>query len=101
MRIQVLSTIFFLAIGVFCMDANADPTTRPATGTVLRLWEDRAPRSTGDEPKDIPEMTAYFPDAAKANGCAVVICPGGGYSSLAIQKEGTDVAAWLNDHGVA
>ncbi|MEM9020574.1 MAG: alpha/beta hydrolase [Planctomycetota bacterium] len=47
-----------------------------------------------------PTITLYRPDRAKANGAAVVICPGGGYSVLANRHEGTDVAAWLNSHGV-
>jgi len=48
-----------------------------------------------------PEMLAYFPEAAKANGTAVVVCPGGGFRFLAFDYEGTDVALWLNAHGVA
>jgi acetyl esterase/lipase len=42
-----------------------------------------------------------LPDPAKANGCAIVVCPGGAYSSLAMDYEGTDVAKWLNDRGIA
>ncbi len=37
-----------------------------------------------------PTLTIYRPD--KPNGQAVVICPGGGYSILAFDKEGTRVA---------
>ncbi len=48
-----------------------------------------------------PTLTVYLPEADKATGTAVVICPGGGYSSLAIDKEGYDVARWLNTLGVA
>lgn len=36
----------------------------------------------------------------KANGAAVVICPGGGFNILAWDLEGTEVAAWLNSLGV-
>ena len=36
----------------------------------------------------------------KPNGAAVVICPGGGYSILAWDLEGTEVAQWLNGIGV-
>ncbi len=83
------------------MNVLAGPTTRPANGDVLRLWDGRAPRSMGDEPKDIPQLLAFFPDPAKANGCAIIICPGGGYESLMMSYEGTDVARWFTDHGVA
>lgn len=36
----------------------------------------------------------------KANGAAVVICPGGGFNILAWDLEGTEVSAWLNSLGV-
>ena len=36
-----------------------------------------------------------------ATGAAVVIAPGGGFTHLAIDKEGYDVAKWLNQIGVA
>ncbi len=36
----------------------------------------------------------------KANGTAVVICPGGGFNILAWDLEGTEVASWLNSLGV-
>jgi acetyl esterase/lipase len=83
------------------MSAIAGPTSRPSNGDVLRLWEGRAPRSTGDQPRDIPELTAFFPDASIANGAAVIICPGGGYYALMMDYEGTDVAKWFTEHGVA
>ena len=52
----------------------------------------------GDE--DVPTLTAYRPAAEKANGAAVVVCPGGGYQHLAAH-EGEPVARWLNSLGVA
>ena len=36
----------------------------------------------------------------KANGTGIVIAPGGGYQHLAIDKEGHDVARWLNTLGI-
>jgi acetyl esterase/lipase len=95
-----LGTLIF-AVAIVSRMAAAAPSTRPASGDVIRLWENRAPRSTGDTPADIPALTAYFPDADKSNGCAMVVCPGGGYSTLNTQQEGTDVAKWLTDHGIA
>jgi acetyl esterase/lipase len=38
--------------------------------------------------------------AAETTGAAVVICPGGGYSRLSIDKEGTDLAQWFNELGI-
>ena len=47
-----------------------------------------------------PTLTVYAPEKDKANGTSVIICPGGGYSILAWDLEGTEVAEWLNRHGV-
>lgn len=49
----------------------------------------------------VPRITVYLPDAAHANGTAVVVCPGGGYHILAVDHEGHDVARWLNSRGIA
>jgi acetyl esterase/lipase len=93
----------FIALLVLFMDFSATKAAdlpRPGMGDVIRLWEDRAPRATGDKQADIPTITAFLPEPGKANGCAVVVCPGGGYSFLAMDHEGTDVAKWLNGHGI-
>jgi len=47
-----------------------------------------------------PTLTVYPGDPSKANGTAVIVCPGGGFYILAIAHEGTDVAHWLNEKGV-
>ena len=78
----------------------AEPKTYP-------LWPEGAPgalgKETGDEfhPGDIPTITVYLADPAKATGASVVICPGGGYGFLATEHEGKEVAEWLNSIGVA
>ncbi|HSW28991.1 MAG TPA: glycosyltransferase [Longimicrobiales bacterium] len=46
-------------------------------------------------------LTAFLPPRSLATGRAVVICPGGGYSAITIDREGYDVARWLAGHGVA
>jgi acetyl esterase/lipase len=48
-----------------------------------------------------PTLTLFLPAAEKANGTAVVICPGGGYSVVAAGHEGYDVAKKFNEMGVA
>lgn len=48
-----------------------------------------------------PTLTVFLPTKAKANGTAVIICPGGGYWILAASHEGTDLAKKLNEMGVA
>ncbi len=66
----------------------------------FHLWDGDAPGALGQEEKDIPTLTLYFPDKDIATGAAVVICPGGGYSILATH-EGLDYAMWLNEQGIA
>ena len=48
-----------------------------------------------------PDIAVYLPSRKNATGQAVVICPGGGYRILAYDWEGTDIAKWLNAHGIA
>jgi acetyl esterase/lipase len=47
-----------------------------------------------------PTLTLFAPEASKANGTAIVICPGGAFFALSIDSEGFDVARWLVDKGV-
>ena len=65
------------------------------------LWDGPAPASAGAAEKNRPTVTVYRPAEGKANGSAVVICPGGGYGFLALDHEGKQVAEFLVEHGVA
>lgn len=47
-----------------------------------------------------PQLAIYLPPKEKANGTAVIICPGGGHYVLAYDHEGTEVAEWLTTIGV-
>ena len=49
----------------------------------------------------VPTLTAYLPPKEKMTGAAVMICPGGGYGILAASHEGSDIAQWFNQMGVA
>ena len=42
-----------------------------------------------------PILVAVKPDPDRANGSAVIVCPGGGYNILSIDKEGYEIAEWL------
>jgi acetyl esterase/lipase len=87
---------------------------------VIPLWPSGAPGSEGKTDPEVtkengkdgvhdrhisrvhnPTLTVYLPPRDKANGAAVVICPGGGHRILAIDHEGYDVARRLNEMGVA
>jgi acetyl esterase/lipase len=54
----------------------------------------------GEKDEDKPTLTAFLPDADKATGAAIVICPGGGYGGLA-PHEGKGYAEWLAENGIA
>jgi acetyl esterase/lipase len=63
------------------------------------LWPDGAPGALGNQPKDIPTLTVFLPDAT--NACAaMIVCAGGAYGHLA-DHEGSLYAKWLNAHGIA
>lgn len=53
---------------------------------------------TGVSKVTAPTLTVFVPE--KPNGSAIVICPGGGYAYLAINKEGFKVAKWFNTLGI-
>jgi acetyl esterase/lipase len=48
-----------------------------------------------------PRILAFPVAKEKANGTAVLICPGGGYSGVAFRHEGSDFAKWFNKLGVS
>src|SRR5450631_596689 len=48
----------------------------------------------------IPTITLCRPPQDKDNGAAVLVCPGGGYETLSMELEGTEVCQWLNLVGV-
>jgi len=83
---------------------------------VIPVWPGAAPGSENWTQKEVeylngrqkmvrnvvqPTLTAYLPERSKAVGTAVVICPGGGFHFLSWDSEGTAVASWLKEHGVA
>jgi acetyl esterase/lipase len=47
-----------------------------------------------------PSLAIYLTDTARNTGAAALVFPGGGYSHLAYNIEGTEVCAWLNSIGV-
>ncbi|WP_422925317.1 alpha/beta hydrolase [Singulisphaera sp. PoT] len=96
---MILGSLFVLALAASTLSAAEMPKTLP-------LWPEGAPgalgKETGDEfhAGDIPTLTVYKPEAEKATGASVVVCPGGGYGFLATEHEGKHVADWLNSLGV-
>lgn len=67
---------------------------------VQPLWKGDAPGAKGKDAVDVPGFILYRAPADKANGAAIVVCPGGGYGVLAMDHEGHQIARWLNGQGV-
>jgi acetyl esterase/lipase len=79
----------------------------------IPLWPNGAPgfENRRDEPERAqdywvrnihhPSITVFLPSKEKANGAAVLICPGGGHRELVFKAEGTEPAEYLNKLGVA
>lgn len=86
------------------------PTNLPAA---IPLWPKGAPGSEARvaEPEEVtgenvcnvhnPTLTPFVPEAAKATGTAVIICPGGGHSKLCLGHEGYALAERFRDRGIA
>src|SRR5436190_1641483 len=100
-----------------CRTASASPpcrwTSRCACGICRRADSRRAPplaarglilfakpQAASSIPRPHGTPTVYRPAKDKDTGAAVVIAPGGGYNLLAFDKEGEEVAEWLNSIGV-
>jgi acetyl esterase/lipase len=64
------------------------------------LWPGGAPGAMGTEDADQPSLAAYVVPQARGTGTAVIVCPGGGYQHLSMDKEGDQIARWLNSIGV-
>ena len=109
-------SLFPLAVAAVLLAALVVPEVRAAEPPVIKLWDGPAPGEVegevGEEglrPDDRfrilqnvsePRITIFSPDKDKNTGTAVVVCPGGGYSILADEHEGSEVCEWLNTIGV-
>ncbi|MBT3635764.1 MAG: alpha/beta hydrolase [Opitutae bacterium] len=87
-----------------------------AKSETLFLWPDKVP---GEVPGEVgkekgetrggilrisnvskPSLTVFPASPKNANGTSVLVCPGGGYSILAYEHEGSAICEWLNSLGV-
>lgn len=103
---------------LFCLLMYAGASYSQNEGLVIPLWSETPPgapetpfptevteRSTDPLVPNravqniyAPHMNAFFPE--KPNGMAVLICPGGAYAYQAFDKEGFEIAQWLNRNGI-
>jgi len=94
-----MKTLLGIALSLFALSAasaqNDQPTER------IALWPGKAPIGGGALEECAKEVEVFLPPADKANGAAIVLCPGGGYIRHVTDREGYPIAQWLNDHGIA
>jgi acetyl esterase/lipase len=81
--------------------AQDDPFKPQTTPRTIVLWPDGAPGAAGSDEADVPTLTVYLPAPSQATGAGIVVCPGGGYSRLAVDHEGHQVARLLTSRGLA
>lgn len=65
------------------------------------LWPNGAPDAMGNAPEDKPTLTLYPAPAKLSTGAAIILCPGGGYTALATDHEGKQIAEFLNGYGIS
>ena len=66
----------------------------------IPLWPLAAPQAKGAGPDDTPAFLLYLPSSHQPTP-GIVICPSGNYMSLLMDREGRQVAEWLNTLGIA
>jgi len=104
----MIRKLFFLAYVICILPA----ALKAQSSFVIPLWENGAPgfeklKDVPEQAKDYwvkninnPSLTVFLPPKDKANGSAVVICPGGGHRLLVFNAEGIEPAKFLSDLGV-
>jgi acetyl esterase/lipase len=85
---------------IFALGLAGSLLAQPRPPAPMPLWPNGAPGALGSADEDTPAITPYLAPAARAVATAVIVCPGGAYVHLSMEKEGSDVARWWNSLGV-
>ena len=113
-RLFTLMPLPALLPGLWARPASAAPPT------VLPLWPEGVPAAVrpdapaargplapeaidaggGIRHVAVPTLTVVPPAVDRPNGSAFIVCPGGGYSYLSMNREGLQYAAWLSSLGI-
>lgn len=106
MRIVFVSLLLFCTVTSFSQQKE-----------LLYLWPGKVPGELKEKQKPAidtsrndgvlryteitnPALEIWKADPASNTGAAIIVCPGGGYARLAYNKEGTEIAEWLNSLGI-
>lgn len=103
---KLIPALLFVSTSVFAADpivVKLWPGGAPEKPGVKIEAEKEVPKKSADDVQRItnvtdPMITVFKPE--NANGTSVLVCPGGGYSILAYEHEGSQVCDFLNQHGV-
>ena len=113
MRLRTLSCLLLSALSLTALTPAAEAPAKPAAAATttpapkptpterIALWPGKAPVGDGIFEASTHELQVFLPPAAKANGMAIVLCPGGGYIRHVTDREGYPIAEWLNEKGIA
>lgn len=97
MKLRLLFSMLFS----MALMAGMGYAQAPAMPKAFPLWTGEAPGAQGTAETDIPTLAPYVVPAGRGTGTAVIVCPGGGYGALSMDKEGDQIAKWLNSLGVS
>jgi acetyl esterase/lipase len=102
-----------LAAPALAQNDKMTPVPTPAQPNAIELGTPPLPGATAQESwhrqygslfarnVTVATLTPYLPDPSKASGAAVVVAPGGGFRTLSMENEGSNVAKALAAKGVA
>lgn len=115
MRLTLLVSTCWLVAAATCVAWAADsppviplwpagsPTLQGATEKEQTTPENVKPGDRINSIRNVhkPTLEVHLPQAGKGHGTAIIVAPGGGHRQLVWGSEGTDIARWLNELGVA
>jgi acetyl esterase/lipase len=100
---KLLAALLILTATVVAADEPVEIPLWPNGAPGFEDRKDEKPEAKDYWVKNIhnPTITAFLPPKEKANGAAVIVCPGGGHRLLVYNAEGVEPARYLNSLGVA
>jgi acetyl esterase/lipase len=110
---MTIAATWVLAAPALAQRDKMTPVATPAQPNAIELGTGPLPGATAQESwhsqygslfarnVTVATLTPYLPDASNASGAAVVVAPGGGFRTLSMENEGSNVAKALAAKGVA
>jgi acetyl esterase/lipase len=97
-----LILMFLLSCYTFAQTVNIWPGVAPGSENWKQTERTvQAPYGTVIINVVTPTLTAYLPEKSKATGTGIIVAPGGSCVAVVIEHEGTKVAQWLQERGIA